>query len=424
MTLTATRWVQAQSINAKIYAIFSGTSKADALKRYFECSEESHSVRGLYNNTPYQEWHAVMPYLAEISPDSPFLKWINQTSFTDWGWLASSPHDMSEVYRQLNRLTKVILPDEKEVFFRYWDGDFLPKILDASTSAEQTELLGVFSSLWINRKRINLLGIIPSKDLPLITLTEQQLSHLKQQAKTTFEIDLLTHLKQTYPKHVRIIGAANCNLFIDQVVNRCQFYKIDRFSLATQYLDLMMVLGSYFDTDPLLIDRISPYLAKLSESDSTCLYELNDVLAHDFRKSMGENLIFYKQALNKLRLFSPNNIPTSLVTDSDVVPFVYNLYPERAQLIEIDQLHNVFNQNFDFYKEQNINLPNGKALILALQFFLGTGVLHDPLYGWLKIKLDQSFWYLEPERFSMLLSYAQHRARKELILLNQYKDAS
>ncbi len=73
----------------KLFVIFSSASAARPLDawRTLSAGLPPHPI---WAGTVYSEWTEVMPYVAIIEPESPFLDWIATTESTDWGWLAVS----------------------------------------------------------------------------------------------------------------------------------------------------------------------------------------------------------------------------------------------------------------------------------------------------------------------------------------------
>lgn len=132
----------------QLYAILAGTSESRPLKAYYQ-HDGAFTPHGLYSQTPYADWSEVMPMIVPLHPGSAFLSWVENTSASDWGWLAFSPCSFEAVCDHLRGLTKVRLPDNRDVFFRYWDGQFLPDHIHFM-GKQWPQILPVFSDYWIN----------------------------------------------------------------------------------------------------------------------------------------------------------------------------------------------------------------------------------------------------------------------------------
>lgn len=242
------QWLANCASGQGLYAVLSSVSDAQPLKHYYQL-DGSNVAEGIYHFTAYQDWHEVMPYLVELSVNSPFLAWVSEASSTDWGWLAVSEQPRQRILDHLRGLTQISLPDGKTVFFRYWDTQFLPLILAASTEFQQNQLMGVFSSLWVRQQMIEL----PAQAAPIltgvVTLEEAQLAKLKQQNQDEQVSQLLSHFTDKYPKRTRLLGYEQVQRFITLIAEKCQNHRLERFNDRCQFLDLACSLGSHFDTD-------------------------------------------------------------------------------------------------------------------------------------------------------------------------------
>ncbi len=147
MQQTLQNWLK-NTAGTPLYAVLANTNGAEGIKAYYR-EDGSRTPFGLYANTQYANWFEVMPVLVPLTDGSPFLHWVAETPMHNWGWLARSPLPQTTITAHLRGLIKVILPDGKEVFFRYWDGQYLPCYLDYYGD-HWCEVLPVFSDYWIN----------------------------------------------------------------------------------------------------------------------------------------------------------------------------------------------------------------------------------------------------------------------------------
>jgi hypothetical protein len=149
MPLANWRTITATS-SMPLYAVLSNVSDAQAVKNYY-ITDGSQTPYGLYTGTPYEHWFSVMPMLVRLDEHSPFLDWVNNTEYKDWGWLARSHLPFEDICAHLRSLTQAIMPDGETVFFRYWDGEYLSIMLDYFTDSWQ-DVLPAFAFYWINHQ--------------------------------------------------------------------------------------------------------------------------------------------------------------------------------------------------------------------------------------------------------------------------------
>ncbi|MCO6540647.1 MAG: DUF4123 domain-containing protein, partial [Gilliamella sp.] len=149
MPLSNWRTITATS-SMPLYAVLSNVSDAQAVKNYY-ITDSSQTPYGLYTGTPYEHWFSVMPMLVRLDEHSPFLDWVNNTEYKDWGWLARSHLPFEDICAHLRSLTQAIMPDGETVFFRYWDGEYLSIMLDHFADSWQ-DVLPAFAFYWINHQ--------------------------------------------------------------------------------------------------------------------------------------------------------------------------------------------------------------------------------------------------------------------------------
>ncbi|MGY2402241.1 DUF4123 domain-containing protein [Pseudomonas sp. SDO5271_S396] len=155
------------------------------------------SPKPIWAGTAYAEWAEVMPYVAAIDPDSPFLDWIATTEATDWGWLAVSSSPLETVVAHLQSLTKVYLPVSQQVFLRFWDGaQFLPILQQCGA-----EILPVFQRYLINGQSLSVATdvVAAAKTSPWWRVPAPLLKHLSEQSPQTLIDNLLQWLEEQRP---------------------------------------------------------------------------------------------------------------------------------------------------------------------------------------------------------------------------------
>lgn len=208
--MTSTKqWLATIPHNLTVYTLLASTSDAKPVSAYFTKTQQL-NLTALWQETPYANWFEAMPYIAPLERNSPFLEWIDNTNAQDWGWLAASPYQPEQIRLQLKSLTKVLMPDGKDAFFRYWDGRHLYPILD-NLKEQAGEVIPVFSHYLINQQTIEVQ--IPTKlpepkTYPWWRVEQTLLNQLTEQDPTTLVENLMEWLKEEnsaifyqYPEH-------------------------------------------------------------------------------------------------------------------------------------------------------------------------------------------------------------------------------
>ncbi|MBC3228944.1 DUF4123 domain-containing protein [Serratia fonticola] len=191
-------WVR-NTAGTQLYAILANTNGAQGIKAYYR-EDGSRTPFGLYANTQYANWFEVMPVLVALDDGSPFLRWVAETPLRNWGWLARSPLPQTTISDHLTGLTKVIMPEGKEVFFRYWDGRYLPGHLDYYGD-HWRDILPVFSDYWINGRAFAC-PVIPDASVqafPWWQVPQGVLDALLDEEVLPLVLNIRQTLQQDYP---------------------------------------------------------------------------------------------------------------------------------------------------------------------------------------------------------------------------------
>lgn len=180
----------------QIFAVMSTASDAQPLDAWRALATGA-PLQPIWAGTAYATWDEVMPYVGIVAPGSPFIDWAASTDSTDWGWLAISSHSLETVTAHLQGLTKVYLPDDTEVFLRFWDGAQLLPILQQSCD----EILPVFQRYLINGQSLAVATgpVTAAKASPWWRVPAPLLQHLAEQSPQTLIDNLLQWLEEQRP---------------------------------------------------------------------------------------------------------------------------------------------------------------------------------------------------------------------------------
>lgn len=220
--LTPREWLVAQPLRPgqRLYAVLGNASAAEPLRHYYQRSPAADALP-LWQGTPYARWQAVMPYLAPLTPDDPFLDWIGEQAAADWGWLAVSSQPQALIQAHLRSLTQVRLPTGQATFFRFWDGRHLLPLVRQLGDAF-APVLPVFSRYLIQGTALALSTVDTgsARDFPWWQVPVDLLEDLSTADPTTLVDNLLQWLKQEQAPLYFQLPAANLRLKIERFVRR------------------------------------------------------------------------------------------------------------------------------------------------------------------------------------------------------------
>ncbi|MCV4289761.1 DUF4123 domain-containing protein [Pseudomonas capsici] len=185
--LSPMAWLTQQPLQQgeRLYLIISAASDAEPLKAFYQQGHAPELIP-IWGGTPYADWQPVMPYLAELKPNAGFMQWIAETDAQDWGWLAVSRSEPNTVFEHLRSLTQVKMPDETEVFFRFWDGRHIYPILKGLGDSAG-ELMPMFERYLINGRSLEVgpRSVPKAKDWPWWEVPQKLLDGLMAENPST-----------------------------------------------------------------------------------------------------------------------------------------------------------------------------------------------------------------------------------------------
>jgi len=123
-----------------VFTVLDGASIPDLLRQLHEQRPE-HVC--LYRGELEPDMAEVAPYLVRLEPDSDFTDWLFEKGWGEhWGIFALSRESLSAMRRHFRALTVVYTPDNKPVYFRYYDPRVMRAYLPTCNVEELSKVFG------------------------------------------------------------------------------------------------------------------------------------------------------------------------------------------------------------------------------------------------------------------------------------------
>ncbi|AZE87193.1 DUF4123 domain-containing protein [Pseudomonas orientalis] len=183
----------------RIYAVLGNASDAKPLAAW-QATAAGPLPQAIWAGTAYARWEEVMPYVGIVEPDSAFFDWVAAAQATDWGWLAVSSSALESVVAHLQSLSKVVMPDDQAVFFRFWDGAWFQPMWQ-QLGDEAGEVLPVFGRYLINGQPLTVATgpVTPAQVCPWWRVPASLLRHMEEQSPRVLIDNLLQRLQEQRP---------------------------------------------------------------------------------------------------------------------------------------------------------------------------------------------------------------------------------
>ena len=218
----------------------------------------------------------------------------------------------------------------------------------------------------------------------MLVIRKEQMDSFRQSAKRKYEDEMLAHLAGFSPPLYKTLGEAPMREIIRLGMGRAEAYGFTLRGPVRLYLELMLLFGSHFDTDPQY-----PWAGEiLNDPDAGSQMQRADRLfgkTMDYQQKVGgPEGIYATDALRNIQIFarqpldlSPNNFIQDMLRE------IEHIYPQKAAYVGRDTLEALIRKGIGGAKRQSFNTVRGAALVIVLMLAFGHGCAADPLYPWI-----------------------------------------
>jgi len=223
----------------------------------------------------------------------------------------------------------------------------------------------------------------------MLTIRASQIVLLGAEADRIFEDECLVYFQRQAPELSRIVGKDGLRGVVRFGWARAQRYGFTLRGPVRLYLDVMFALGSHFDTDPQL-----PWAARILSSTDDEMTRAERLLqaAEEYQFDVaGPGNSYALMALERLVAmpFTSEAIPEPV--DADVIlRLIESIYPQKVAYVGREPLLRLAAQASTAAAKLRLSGPPGTVLVSGLMAGFGHGIFEDPLYPWVRHRLDES----------------------------------
>ncbi|WNG34920.1 hypothetical protein F0U61_15630 [Archangium violaceum] len=238
----------------------------------------------------------------------------------------------------------------------------------------------------------------------MLIIRKSQLDALGEVARRSFEDKMLDHLAGFSPSLVKAAGEAQLRKSIHLGVTRAGRYGLTHQGPVRLYLELMLLFGAHFDTDPQY-----PWAAQLllnpgpvsQQQRAEWLFE--KALEHQAR-AVGPQDDYASCVRRAIRFFTELSLAT--VTEENFLPDMLRELKKadspRFVHVGIEGVKSLIHRGVEVARSQRLSSIRGMALTLILMWVFGHGCFEDPLQPWIAQTLRDTATS-EPEDRARLL---------------------
>ena len=256
----------------------------------------------------------------------------------------------------------------------------------------------------------------------MLVIRKEQKDVMEAAAAVSFESELAGHIKDFSPLHADAIGDDAINNAVRLGIERAKTYGLTKRGPVRFFVEMMVMFGSEFDTDPLL-PWANGVLTNPSIKDELERADiLHEAMLEYFAEVAGkdkEHLFDSMRRFGKARL---EDFHTQGTRFSDaVMALLKTSYPQRCTYLGDEALQELIESGKEEARSRLITSAKGGGLLIVLMFQLGHAATRDPLFPWISAALNDESVTDPNERIKNLRAKSVKYLEQSLKNLGQEK---
>ncbi len=218
----------------------------------------------------------------------------------------------------------------------------------------------------------------------MLIIRSEQKDSFREAARKGFETEMLTHLRKFSPALFQAAGEEQMFKAVQLGIESAESYGFTFRGPIRLYLELMLLFGSRFDTDPQYpwaIEILNDRASALQMRRADLLYEKT----LDYREKVaGPDDAYTLEAYRKIAIRDqqPLNISSEDLAYT-MQREIERLYPQKAAYVGEAGLEALILEGIKEARLHGFSAARGVMVIIMLMLALGHGCTDDPLYPWI-----------------------------------------
>lgn len=223
-------------------------------------------------------------------------------------------------------------------------------------------------------------------------IRDAQIEALKQIAVENFALDMMRHCREFSPHLAKTLSDEQLEAAVNEGISRAGKYGFNLRGPVRFYVDLMIVLGSGFDTDPQyvwaaeILTREDEDLSQMQRSEQ--LYEKTQEF---LEKVDGEENVHTRKALKDLRGKIQSGLTFHRGTfEPDLLALMKEIHPKKYEETGEESLKKLIHDGKEKGRKQyGFNQARSVGLVVVLNFAFGHHFDKDPFLPWISRTLEK-----------------------------------
>jgi hypothetical protein len=227
----------------------------------------------------------------------------------------------------------------------------------------------------------------------MLHVRNEQMQAFEQEALKRFEDGMVEHIKKNFPKPMELAGLQAVRETIRLGIDKSRAYSLETEHEMCLYIDLTIMLGAGFDTDPQLPWANITLNDEAVSSSVKRIEKLYDKVMDYLNCVVGRDNLFPVNALRRIRTYTIGQLEERF--ESDVVrgaaPLFREIWPAKWESIGSAGLGRLIGKAYESASKYEIESPSDVGIYASFMFLLGHCFDTDPMYPWAsKILADDS----------------------------------
>jgi len=221
----------------------------------------------------------------------------------------------------------------------------------------------------------------------MFNIRVEQFEILQAEAMRAFEVEMVQHAAGFSPALYAVIGESQMRLAVNLIISKAHDYNFSLRGPIRLFVELMLMCGSSFDTDP--------QFGKICEAlhfrgDEMWRAERMQEAHNEYIETVaGPDNVNVNAALYALRDLARNfqEVPEEQL-ESTLMAEISRGFPQRAAYLGDAILLEIIRHGRSEARTFGLDSPRGQVLIVGLMSAFGHGCAADPLYPWISRTLS------------------------------------
>jgi hypothetical protein len=213
-------------------------------------------------------------------------------------------------------------------------------------------------------------------------IRKAQIDELGNVPMLTFEDEMVEHLAEFSPELFNVIKENQLRIVVRFGIEQADVYGFTFRGPIRLYLELMLLFGGHFDTDPQY-----PWASEILKGEAPQMERaehLHEKTLEYQEKVSGPDAVNTRKALEGLLSMARNTPATKPENfESDIRREMARVFPQKTNYIGEDGITALINEGNAESAKYGFSTVRGKALIIILMYAFGHGCTEDLLYPWI-----------------------------------------